>query len=137
MMADAGLSTRQQVLLNDLPHTGAEIIVKRSSVSMTDLAALSAATGDEFALFTKKGNRLVVRGDKGHVYIGKNRAVTLNEEGYRFSGHTHTTLHHNGMELTPSGGDYEILGYFDQEYSSIYNIKGQQQKYRNHLREDL
>jgi len=104
---------------------------------MTDLAALSAATGDEFALFTKKGDRLVVRGDVGHVYIGKDRAATLNAEGYRFSGHTHTTLLHNGMELTPSGGDYEILGYFDQEYSAIYNIKGQQQKYRNQLREDV
>jgi len=135
MMADVGLSVRQQTLLNGLSGTGVEIIVKRDSVSMTDLAALSAATGDEFAMFTKKGDRLVVRGDERRVYIDKSRAVALNAEGYRFSGHT--TLLHNGMELEPSGGDYEILGYFDQEYSAIYNIKGQQQKYRNPLREDL
>ncbi|GBU20543.1 hypothetical protein R80B4_00421 [Fibrobacteres bacterium R8-0-B4] len=134
-MADVGLSMRQHALLRDLPITGAEITVKRGRVSMTDLAALSAATGDEFAMFTKKGDRLVVRGDGERVYIGKDRANALSAAGYRFSGHTHTTLLHNGMELTPSEGDYEILGCFDQEYSAIYNIKGQQQKYRNPLRE--
>jgi hypothetical protein len=135
-MADVGLSTRQQVLLNDLPDTGAEIITKRRNVSMTDLAALSAATGDEFALFTKKGDRLVVRGDEGHVYIDKNRATTLSAEGYRFSGHTHTKLYHNGMELEPSDGDYGILKYFDQKESVIYNIKGNHRTFENIMRKE-
>jgi len=136
-MADVGLTARQQALLNDLPDTGAEAVVKRGSVSMTDLAALSAATGDEFAMFTKRGTRLIVRGDERRVYIGGDRAIALNAEGYRFSGHTHTMLLHNGMELEPSGGDYEILGHFDHEYSVIYNIKGQQQKYRKLLHEGV
>jgi hypothetical protein len=103
---------------------------------MADLAALSAATGDEFALFTKKGDRLVVRGDDGHVYIDKNRAAMLSADGYRFSGHTHTKLYHNGMELEPSDGDYGILRYFDQKESVIYNIKGGYRTFENIMRKE-
>jgi len=103
---------------------------------MTDLSALSAATGDEFALFTKNGDRLVMRGDEGRVYIGEDRAIALNADGYRFSGHTHTTLHHNGMELEPSDGDYGILKYFDQKKSVIYNIKGNYRTFENRKRKE-
>ena len=130
-MVGVELSTRQQALLSDLPNTRAEVIVQKNSVSMTDLAALSAATGDEFAMFTLKGDRLIVRGDERRVYIGDDRAIALNAEGYRFSGHTHTKLLHNGMELEPSDGDYGILKYFDQKESVIYNIKGNYRTFEN------
>jgi hypothetical protein len=131
------LSARQQAILDKLPNTTDEWIVKKSDVSMMDLAALSAATGDEFAMFTKKGDRLVVRGDGEHVYIGDTRAKELSADGYRFSGHTHTKLYHNGMELTASDGDYGILKYFGQKESVIYNVKGEYRTFENLLREGL
>jgi len=52
---DAGLSARQQALLDKLPNTADECTVKKNDVTMTDLSALSAVTGDEFAMFTKNG----------------------------------------------------------------------------------
>jgi hypothetical protein len=132
----AGLSARQQDILDKLPSTKDEWIVKKNDVSMTDLAALSAVTGDEFAMFTKKSDRLVVRGDEGHVYISDKRAIELSTDGYRFSGHTHTGLYHNGMELEPSDGDYGILKYFNQKNSVIYNVKGEYQTFENRWRKE-
>jgi len=133
---NAELSARQQAILDKLPNTADEWTVKKSEVAMTDLAALSAVTGDEFAMFTKNGDRLLIRGDESRVYIGDARAEELSANGYRFSGHTHTKLYQNNMELTPSDGDYKILKYFDQKESVIYNVKGQYRTFENLLREE-
>jgi len=77
-----------------------------------------------------------VRGDESRVYIGDKRAGELSAKGYRFSGHTHTKLYQNNMELTASDGDYKILKYFDQKESVIYNVKGQYRTFENLLREE-
>ena len=38
-------------------------LLDKKSVNMADLSALTAHTGDEFALFTKGKNRLIIRGN--------------------------------------------------------------------------
>lgn len=89
---------------------------------MSDLSALTAETGDEFALFTKGNKRLVIRGNKNSVNIDVEKAVELANAGYKWSGHTHP-----GTEifcLQPSDGDYGILSQFKQDISVIYNSKG-------------
>jgi len=40
-----------------------KVIVDKKSVNMADLSALTAHTGDEFALFTKGKDRLIIRGN--------------------------------------------------------------------------
>lgn len=90
---------------------------------MTDLAALTAKTGDEFAMFTKSENRLVVRGNPYKVNIGVGEAKNLAVQGYKWSGHTHPG--DGPLCLTPSDGDYDILKAFGQNKSVIYNSKGQ------------
>jgi hypothetical protein len=97
---------------------------------MKDLAALTAYTGDEFALFTKKNERLIIRGNKNSVNVDIVKAKKLNEQGYRWSGHTHPGILTDFA--TPSQGDKDILECFNQTTSVIYNSAG---KYRTFEKE--
>jgi len=115
---DRPLSDRQQTLLDKLPEYDSSVTVKKSDVSMTDLAALTAKTGNEFAMFTRSSKRLIVRGDAVHVNISAVKAAEMSALRYRWSGHTHT------KSLVPSEGDKLILRQFNQLRSSIYNTDG-------------
>lgn len=120
---DVELNNRQQELLNALPEYDSRHTVPKNAVNMTDLSALTAKTGDEFAMFTKGGERLVIRGAYNKVNITIEEAKSLAAQGYRWSGHTHPG--NNMFCLTASDGDYDILRAFEQETSVIYNSKGQ------------
>lgn len=110
-------------MLNVLPEFDSRIVVPKKSVNMADLSALTAKTGDEFAMFTKGNERLIVRGSSRKVNIGIEQARELAEQGYKWSGHTHPGTSDNCM--TPSPGDHSILVCFNQNTSVIYNSKGQ------------
>ena len=86
---------------------------------MNDLAALTARTCDEFAMFTRGSNRLIIRGNSYKIEVNVALAKELNVQGYKWSGHTHT-----GINTIPSDGDMRILGAFDQKRSVIYNSLG-------------
>ena len=120
---DSGLTNRQQELLDALPKFDSSVVVAKKKVSMADLSALTASTGDEFALFTNGNERLVIRGDSCSVNVNLDRAEELCRSGYKWSGHTHPGTDFNC--LTASQGDYEILQCFSQQYSVIYNSKGE------------
>ena len=115
------LNKRQSELLGMLPKRGSSVIVKKTNVSMTDLAAITAYTNREFAMFTKRGKRLIIRGGVDEVPVNTTYAEQLNREGYRWSGHTHPETDELFM-VSPE--DKAILRCFDQEFSSIYNPKG-------------
>ena len=119
---DIPLNNRQQALLDSLPEYDSRIKVPRESVNMADLSALTAKTGNEFAMFTKQSERLVIRGNASKVNIGVEEALILAAEGYRWSGHTHPGIDPN--VTIPSTGDKEILKCFPQEISVIYDSKG-------------
>lgn len=116
------LNNRQKELLGALPTYDSRVIVSKRKVNMSDLSALTAETGDEFAMFTKGKDRLIIRGDKYSVNVNVEMARKLAEEGYKWSGHTHPGL--DFFVLQASEGDYLILEQFEQEYSVIYNSKG-------------
>ena len=116
------LNNRQRKLLENLTGYDSRLVVPKKSVNMKDLAALTAETGDEFALFTKGGERLIIRGDSRTVNIDVEQAKMLSEQGYKWSGHTHPGIE-DGF-ATPSQGDKDILRCFDQDTSVIYNSKG-------------
>lgn len=122
LIFDVELNSRQEKLLKLIPEYDSRAIVPKDSVNMADLSALTAKTGDEFAMFTKGNERMVVRGNTCGVNIDVEQAMHLNTEGYRWSGHTHPGT---GINTTiPSSGDKEILNCFDQEQSVIYDSKG-------------
>jgi hypothetical protein len=116
------LSGPQKRLLSDLSGYGVRMTVKKRLVSMLDLAALTAETGDEFAMFTRKGERLIVRGDNKRTPIGVLDAEELKAKGYRWSGHTHPGF--SDIDLIASDGDELILSVFKQKRSAIYNAVG-------------
>ena len=122
------LDARQLKLLKHLPEFESRIVVKKRDVSMRDLAALTAYTGVEFALFTRNNERLIIRGDIEHVEIDDIDATMLNQEGYRWSGHTHVGA--SNIDLVPSDGDFRILACFLQDYSAIYNSVGDNAKFK-------
>jgi len=118
-----GLDARQQKILDRLPGYGSEVVVNKRDVSMLALSAMTAATGDEFAMFTKGGERLVVRGgiEAGlrQVPIDIVRAIALSAQGYKWSGHTHPETN-----VVTSNGDRLVLKAFGQSQSVIYNPLG-------------
>ncbi len=117
------LNNRQKNLLEQLSEFDSRIVVNKKSVNMADLSALTAHTGDEFALFTKGKDRLVIRGNSSMVNLDTKQAEKLAEQGYRWSGHTHPGVGYNC--LVASLGDHEILKCFKHNTSVIYNSKGQ------------
>ena len=121
------LSNRQRGVLDNLPTFGAETITNTKGFGVTDLAALTASTGDEFAMFTTGGRRLVVRGGPTSVPIGVNRAQELSGQGWRWSAHTHPGT--SDWVLQSSPGDRAVLEAFGQGESVIYNSLGGRRRF--------
>jgi hypothetical protein len=120
------LNNRQRRLLDKLPECDSRATVKKSDVSMIDLAALTAQENVEFAMFTRGPERLIVRGNRGRVNINWFDAAKLNALGYKWSGHTHT-----GDYLVVSEGDNDVLMQFAQTRSVIYNAMGKRNIFPN------
>lgn len=123
LMFGVELNNRQKKLLEQLSGFDSKVIVPKKSVKMTDLAALTAYTGDEFAMFTNGNERLIIRGNFRSVNIDVETAKNMAKQGYRWSGHTHPGIDFNC--LFSSDGDRAILKQFNQDTSVIYNSKGQ------------
>lgn len=119
----AGLNERQKRLLERLPKFDSRTTARKKDVKMSDLAALTAYTGVEFAMFTRRGERLIIRGDQYGVNVNKEYAEELRDMGYKWSGHTHPGI--DFSFCNPSPGDKEVLSGFKQERSVIYNSNGQ------------
>jgi hypothetical protein len=118
------LNARQQRLLDKLPKYNSRVTVRKSDVSMIDLAALTAQENVEFAMFTRGPERLIVRGDRYSVNIHPLDATVLNARGYKWSGHTHV-----GSYLVASIGDKTILKQFNQKRSVVYNSLGKYNRF--------
>ena len=116
------LNQRQNGILDKLPEYGSQEIFKKHEVSMLDLSAMTAKTGDEFAMFTRKGERLIVRGNKDNVPISTYDAIMLRNEGYHWSGHKHPGI--GDASLIASDGDRRVLEAFRQGKSALYNSAG-------------
>lgn len=125
------LNTRQEKLLKELPVFNSKTSVPKKDVSMKDLAALTANTGCEFAMFTKSGERFIIRGNETMVNIDEETARKLASKGYRWSGHTHPGI--DSLSTTASDGDYAILAAFSQARSVVYNSSGRYQVFEGEV----
>lgn len=83
------LSTRQRTMLKRLPDEGSRTVIARKDLNLADVASLTAATGVEFAMFTRGPQRLIVRGTPRTVPITVDDARRLASDGWRWSVHTH------------------------------------------------
>lgn len=119
---DRPLNNRQTRLLERLPEYDSRTTVPKKEVNMRDLAALTAHTGVEYALFTRKGERLIIRGSEYMTNIDTATAMQMSKEGWRWSGHTHPGT--DTFCLFSSDGDKFILKEFGQTQSVIFNSAG-------------
>lgn len=120
---DVKINQRQQRLLDNIQNYDDSYSTLKKNISMYDLSALTAYTNVEFALFTYRNKRLIIRGNEYSVNVDQRLALKLKREGYKWSGHTHPGI--DRFVLMPSDGDKDILKIFQQEYSVIYNSVGQ------------
>jgi hypothetical protein len=116
-----GLSRSQRLLLDRLPAEGATATVIKRSVTARDLAAMTAYTGDEFAMLTNGARRMVVRGTATGVPIDVDLAAELAGRGWRLSAHTHPGS--TDLILMSSAGDRAVLSAFGQRNSLILNSR--------------
>ena len=120
---DKPLNDRQQAVLDKLPEYDSRAWFDKN-VTMMDLSALTAKTGNEFAMFTLGSRRLIVRGNAGIVNITPEKAAEMSALGYRWSGHTHIG------SLLASIGDKRVLNAFkNQKTSVIYNEEGKKSRF--------
>ena len=109
-------------MLEQLPEFGSNTIVHKS-FGQKDLAALTAATGDEFAMFTTGGRRLIYRGDASTVPITPDLAPDLAGRGWRWSSYVHPGV--DASVLRSSTGDRAVLGSMGGNQSALFNSMGQ------------
>lgn len=115
------LSSGQAAVLEQLEGFGSRTIVGKRSFGLNDLSALTAATGDEFAMFTTGGRRMVMRGGPEGVPVTPDMMSDLAAQGWRWSGHSHPG---GASVLRASEGDLAVLRASDQTQSVIMNSEG-------------
>ncbi|MFC4158796.1 hypothetical protein [Chitinimonas lacunae] len=116
------LNTRQAAVLEQLPDYGSQLITSKN-FGQRDLAALTASTGDEFAMFSTGGRRLLIRGDATSVPITPEMATDLASQGWRWSSHVHPGF--DSSVLRSSIGDRAVLDAMGANQSAIFNSLGQ------------
>ncbi len=119
----SSLSKRQIAVLEKLPKVRSTTLIKKSDFNVTDLSALTAKTGDEFAMFTLGSRRLIIRGDEANIYI-EALIPKLKQEGWTWSAHTHPGITHSSLIPSGKGGDRAVLEFLNQEQSLILNSTG-------------
>jgi hypothetical protein len=110
-------------VLEQLEGYGSQAIVPKAFGSR-DLAALSAATGDEFAMFTAGGRRLIIRGNAVSVPVTETKALELSEQGWRWSSHVHPD-----GSLRSSPGDQKILETMGGNRSALFDPYGRRRMF--------
>ena len=116
------LNKKQEKILKHLKKYNDRKIFNKRDVSLRDLASITAHTGVEFAMFTKKGKRLIIRGDEISVDINPVKGASLAKKGYRWSGHTHPGI--DPVITYPSRGDRAVLKAMGKQHSVIINSTG-------------
>lgn len=129
------LNSRQLNILSYLQKYDDRMIFDKKKVSMKDLAALTAHENVEFAMFTRKNKRYIIRGGIDGCNISENEALQLAKQGYKWSGHTHPGTDY-AVNL-PSGDDRYILRVINQKYSMICSSTGRRYVFAAEGGEDI
>jgi hypothetical protein len=111
------LNKKQKKLLSLLKNKGDTVLIPKKNVSMNDLLQLTKHTGDEFNMFTKKGQRLIVRGYGSEIKVSQEMLDDITNGVYgKFSGHPHPP----GSTINPGPADRPFLSNMNQKRSGIW-----------------
>ncbi len=112
-----GLNKHRQSLLDRVPERETFASFKVNSIEDKDLAYLSAATGDEFALFRGKNEDILYHGTRYHCHIEKSDVLMglLESHKVRLEAHTHP----DRERIIPSFDDRDFIKSIGQKNSKI------------------
>ena len=85
----AGLSKHREAILTRVPHQNAWAFFSKGSISMKDIAFLTARTGDEFAILTGKKEDILFHGSRYHCVFSDDLSDMLIKGQFRLYGHSH------------------------------------------------
>lgn len=115
------LRREQKKLLEQVPEVGNWTKLRKKQVSVKDLAALTASTGHEFAVFTGKSSKILIHGTSKSWHIPHDAWEVIKSNQYEWTAHSHPTM----TKITVSPEDRETLKLFTwQEKSTIIDLKG-------------
>lgn len=112
-----GLNKHRQSLLSRVPEQEKWAVFSLNSIEDKDLAYLSAATGDEFALLRGKNEDILFRGTVAHCHIEKDELLMslLNEHKIILECHSHPDYE----TIVPSQDDRDFIASIGQKSSRI------------------
>ena len=128
------LRSEQKKILEKVTTVGDWAEFRKKQVNVKDLAALAAATGHEFALFTGKSSKIVVHGTSQKWHIPYNAWKVIKENQYEWTAHSHPTF----SRIMASSEDRETLKRFTwQDKSTIIDLKGETKEFTASTRDWL
>jgi len=117
------LIRRQKRLLERVQEPYKWIEVKAKNLHTRDLAALTAVTGDEFAIFSKGNRKILLRGYGSKWDIPKELENTLKEGKWEWTSHSHPVI---SMPVSSPEDRITLRRLFTwQKKSVIINLKGE------------
>ena len=131
---EAGLNERRKNILARVPNSRDWASFERDTITIKDIAYLSAATHHEFALLRGKTRDIVVHGIELHCDFDEELLDLLKTKKLRLIAHTHPD--YNIIE--PSDDDRKFLEYIEQHSSIIISyITGVESEFTANLFADL
>lgn len=112
---EAGLNERRKKLLERVPNSNDWAALEKGSVTIKDIAYLSAATHHEFALLRGKGKDIVFHGVELHCNFTEELLELLKSHKLWLVAHTHPDY----GSVEPSPDDREFLRHIDQKESIV------------------
>ncbi|MBO4953231.1 MAG: hypothetical protein J6C99_10050 [Lachnospiraceae bacterium] len=111
----AGLNQHRKYLLSRVPKSGDYANFQKDTITMKDLAYLTAKTGHEFALLTGKREDVLYHGYPTECVFIDLLYDALKAKHLRIYGHSHPAE----IFPVPSGADRETLKEIHQKKSKI------------------
>ena len=133
-LGNAGLNRHREVLLARVPNSYDWATAPKGSISMKDIAYLTAQTGDELAILSGKKEDILFHGVRNHCIFTDDLCDLLIKGQYKLYGHSHPG------ERVPmaSRDDRETLKLIGQKKSRLVSaVTGREIEYTDNAFDNL
>ena len=131
---EAGLTEKRKSMLARVPCSNDWSTFEKDTISIKDIAYLSAATHHEFALLRGKTKDIIVHGVERHCHFNEELLGLLQTKKLRLIAHTHSDY----GKIIPSADDREFLKHIGQKTSVIISyITGAEFEFASNSFEDI
>ena len=131
---EAGLTEKRKSMLARVPCSNDWSTFEKDTISIKDIAYLSAATHHEFALLRGKTKDIIVHGVERHCHFNEELLDLLQTKKLRLIAHTHSDY----GKIIPSADDREFLKHIGQKASVIISyITGAEFEFASNSFEDI